>query len=254
MELDETMVEQEDNAAVDEVLPDDIVEEPEETPEESLESIVGDEGQPAEKEPEKTQGTSEPGWFQRRWDKNVEKLSSQIREEVRSEYEAQIAPLRDRLLDMDARELVKKGDFRTVELAKEYLQLKQGIAPSAPAPAKPAEQPRQSNGQFAPKSDPGVTAQINMLAHQADTIKAKTGVDVMAEFSSNPEIKQKVMAGEMDFYDVLDQMKAPRKKPPAPMRSPNGVNGQIKSTIMSMTDKQFEQLEKRVREGARFRE
>jgi hypothetical protein len=58
----------------------------------------------------------------------------------------------------------------------------------------------------------------------------------------------------MDFYDVLDQMKAPRKKPPAPMRSPNGVNGQIKSTIMSMTDKQFELLEKRVREGARFRE
>jgi hypothetical protein len=97
-------------------------------------------------------------------------------------------------------------------------------------------------------------ARIDMLKHQAKAIKEDTGLDVVAEWNSNEEIKKAVIAGEMDFYDVAKAMKNPKKKPPSPMRSPNGVNGQIKGTIMSMSDKQFEQLEKRVREGARFRE
>ena len=76
-----------------------------------------------------------------------------------------------------------------------------------------------------------------------------------AEFMNNPEIKQKVIAGEMDFWDVAKQMQTtPQKKPPAPMRSPNGVNGQIKSPIMSMSSKQFKELVDRVKKGERFRE
>ena len=258
MGFDETMVNGADNEAVDEVLPDDIVEEPAEEPEESLDSITGEDGPATEEKPEKSQGTSEPGWFQNRWNKNVEKLSAQIREEVRNEYEAQFAPLRDRLLEMDAKELVKSGEFKSIERAKEYLQLKQGIAPTVTD--KPAEQPRNANGQFAAKkeqseADIRVETTVSMLNKQAAKIKANGGPDVIAAFRSNEEISNKVRSGEWDMYDVADYLnKTQSKRPPAPMRSPNGVNGQIKGTIMSMSDKQFEQLEKRVREGARFRE
>jgi hypothetical protein len=169
---------------------------------------------------------------------------------VRNEYEAQIAPLRERLLEMDAKELVKSGEFKSLDRAKEYLQLKQGITPTE---NKPAPQPRNEKGQYAPKEDPATTERINMLAHQADKIKTKTGVDVMAEFSSNPEIKNKILSGEIDFYDVLDQVKStPRRKPPAPARSSNGASGQSPNAIETMSKEQFARLEKKISEGARY--
>ena len=58
----------------------------------------------------------------------------------------------------------------------------------------------------------------------------------------------------MDFYDVAEQMKkAPKKKPPAPMRSPNGASGQNPNAIESMSDDAFRRLEKRIQNGERFR-
>ena len=118
----------------------------------------------------------------------------------------------------------------------------------------PQSQPRNDQGQFAPKEDPATKAQIDMLSHQADAIKAKYGIDVISEFNRDNEIKQKVINGEMDFYDVADQMRnAKTKKPPAPMRSPNGASGQNPNAIDSMSDEQFERLEKRIKEGARYR-
>ena len=93
-----------------------------------------------------------------------------------------------------------------------------------------------------------------MLRHQADAIKGRNGPDVIAEFQSNPEIKKKVISGEMDFYDVADMMKAPKKKPPAPMRSPNGASGTNNpNAIESMSKEQFARMEKRIAEGARIR-
>jgi hypothetical protein len=152
---------------------------------------------------------------------------------------------------MDAKELVRQGEFKSVERAKEYLQLKQGISPTATE--KPAAQPRNSNGQFAPKQDPAIQAQIDMLAKQADKIKAKTGLDVIAEFDRNPKIKDAVINGEMDFYDVADQMKGqPKRRPPAPTRSSNGASGQSPNAIDSMSDEAFARMERKIREGARF--
>ena len=260
MDFEETMVTGNDNEAVDEVLPEDVVEEAEES-DESLDSIM-DEGQPAEAEQkqQEPQGTGgEPGWFRKRWDKEVGKLTDQIRAEVRSEYEAQLAPMRERMLEMDAQDLVKSGKVKDLETARELVRLRSG-QPAGASPA-PAEPPRQ-NRQQAPRQtaqdgpDPATSAKIKMLQHQADRIKAAGGPDVIAEFRNNDEINAKVVSGEMDFYDVADYLrqKPSRKNPPSPMRSPNGVNGQIKSAIMSMTDKQFEMLEKKVQEGARFRE
>lgn len=250
MDYEENMAEQAEAATEEESFEDADLAEEEEDTSESLDSFTEEEA-PTEEEQPKTQGTSEPGWFQKRWDKNVGKLTAQIRDEVRNEYEAQIAPLRERLLEMDAKELVKSGEFKSLDRAKEYLQLKQGITPQAES--KPAEQPRNEKGQYAPKEDPATTERINMLAHQADTIKTRTGVDVMAEFSSNPEIKNKILSGEIDFYDVLDQMKStPRRKPPAPARSSNGASGQSPNAIETMSKEQFARLEKKISEGARY--
>ena len=154
-------------------------------------------------------------------------------------------------MEMDAQELVKSHKCGDIETARELVRLRQGQ--SAQAPAADEEKPRQANGQFAPKTDPATMARIDMLKHQADSIKAEGGPDVIAEWNSNEEIKKKVIAGEMDFYDVAKQMKqAPKRKPPAPMRAPNGASGTNTNAISTMSDEQFARLEKRISEGARY--
>jgi len=253
MDNEETMVEQEDNE-VEELLPDDIVEDSEEEPEESLESLM-DEGQPAEEQetPKGKQGTSEPGYVQGRIAKAVEKAVRETEARLTAQFEAQYAPIRDRMLEMDAQELVRKGTVKDLETAKELVRYRQGMQPQAKQ-----EQPRNEQGKFTSQQEMIETARtearIDELKRQAEKIKKNGGPDVIAEFSNNKDIKQRVVSGELDFYDVAEMMKANKRRPPAPVRSPNGVNGQIKGTIMSMTDKQFDQLEKRVQGGERFRE
>ena len=250
MDFEENMVEETEAAMEDESFESaDMVEE-EEDISESLDSLNGEEDEPAEEQP-KSQGTSEPGYVQKRIDKALARERENIRAEVMAQVEAQYAPIRDRLLEMDAKELVRQGEFKSVERAKEYLQLKQGISPTATE--KPAEQPRQQNGQFAPKQDPVIQAKIDMLAAQADKIKAKTGLDVISVFDKNPDIKDAVVNGEMDFYDVAEQMKGQQKRrPPAPTRSSNGASGQSPNAIDTMSDEQFARMERKIREGARF--
>lgn len=258
METNETMVEQTVQADVADAQEEQLTETQDAS--ESLDSIM-EEDKPAAEEPPKedSPSASEPGWFQRRWNKERDKLSEQIRAEVRSEYEAQFAPMRERLIEMDAKELVAQGVVKDLEVAKELIRYRQGqgAAPRSEQP-KPVDRPRNEKGQFSsqnPKDDPAIQARIDMLSHQADSIKAKTGVDVIAVFNSNPEIKQKVISGKMDFYDVASGMNAePQKKgrPPAPVRTPNGASGSEKSTIASMSKEQFARLEKKIAEGGRF--
>jgi hypothetical protein len=255
MDFEETM--NEDTELAEDSLLDEVVEEDseDEGPEESLDSIM-DDGQAAEEQesPKGKQGTGEPGYVAGRIAKAVEKAVAETEARLTAQYEAQIAPFRERLIEMEARDLVSSGKVKDLDLAKELVKYRQGQPAVAPA-AQSAEQPRQANGQFAPNTDPATEAQIDMLARQANKVQEKTGIDVVALMSSNEEIRNGIVNGEIDFYDVAEIAKQQKqKKPPAPMRSPNGVNGQIKGTIMSMSDKQFEQLEKRVREGARFRE
>lgn len=258
MDFDETMENGTDSELSEDLLADDVVEDSEDSeegPEEDLESIM-DEGETAdEQEPRQgKQGTGEPGYVRGRIEKAVQKAVAETEARLTAQYEAQIAPFREQLFEMQAKELVQSGKVKDLETARELVRYRNGQTPAA-EPAKPVEQPRNENGQFASRQDPVIQTKIDMLAAQADKIKAKTGLDVIEVFANNPDIKDAVVNGEMDFYDVAEQMgKQPKKRPPAPMRSPNGVNGQIKGTIMSMTDKQFEELEKRVKQGARFRE
>jgi len=256
MEPNETMVENEAlDTEVDDTLPEEVVEE-EQDESEALEAFTGGEEQPAndENEPEQPQAT-EPGWIKKRVEKAVTKAIAETRAEMQAMFDQQMAPIRAKMMEDEAQELVRSRKVSDIETARELVRLRNGQA--APAPTKPVEaaQPRQANGQFAPKEDPATTARIDMLRHQADRIKANKGPDVIAEFQSNQEIKKKVIAGEMDFYDVADYLKSqkPSRKPPSPMRSPNGASGQNPNAIESMSKEQFARMEKKISEGARIR-
>ena len=254
MDYEETMVENEDfDAEVDDTLSDDIEEEQDES--ESLDSIIenDEEEQEPAAEPE-TQGTSEPGWIKQRVNKAVEKAVRETEARMQAMFDQQMAPLREKMLNDEAKELVRQGEFKSLDRAKEYLQLKQGITPTQ-TPV-PQEQPRNDQGQFAPKQEAGTSTRVDMLAHQADAIKERTGFDVIEVFTNDEDIKQKVISGEMDFYDVAEMMKEeskPSRRPPAPMRSPNGASGSVQpNAIQNMSDEQFERMERKIREGARY--
>ena len=212
------------------------------------ESTEEEQAQPEDRQPDQ-QTAKEPGYVRKRIDAAVAK--------VRAEYEAKLAPIRERMLEMDAKELVASGKIKDLETAKDYLRLKQGLpAPSIEEPS----QPRNANGQFASQQNTGddaaTMARIDMLKHQAQQIKSRQGVDVIEVFNSDPKVKQRIIAGEADFYDIAAEMSQPKRgKPPAPMRSPNGAaTSQPASDLMSMSSEQFKRLEKRIQEGTRIRQ
>lgn len=262
MDPNETMVdEQQTETAADDTLQEGPVEEKDES--ESLESILteDDKAQPAEESKEnQTQGTSEPGWIKKRVEKAVSKAVAETEARMRAEFDAQLAPFRERMIEDEARELVRQGAVKDLAVAKELVKYRRnaGVPSTESKPGnEQAARPRNERGQFAAQQpqqkDPAVSARIDMLAHQADSIKERRGIDVIAAFNEDPDIKQKVISGEMDFYDVAEAIgNSEKKKPPAPMRAPNGASGAQKSTIASMSDEQFKRFEKRLTEGARF--
>ena len=168
MDPNETMVEEFDDTATDDTSIEGIAEETDES-EEPFESLTGDEEQAAEEQTETAPKAKEPGYVQKRIEKAVAKALAQ----QQAEFDRQMAPIREKMLNDEAQALVKSGEFKSLERAKEYLQLKQGLPVTANVGDN--EQPRNSNGQFAQKDDPGTTARIKMLTHQADRIKASGG-------------------------------------------------------------------------------
>lgn len=244
MDFDETMVdEQFDDTAAD--TPEEVIEE-EQDESESLESIMGGEEQPAEEEPEEAPKATDAGWFKKRISKAVEKAVAETEARLNAQFEQTMAPIRAKMLEDQAQELVRSRKVSDIETAREYVRLKNGLPQQ--------EQPRQANGQFAPKADPATQARISMLEHQKERIEASGGPDVISEFMKNEDVKAKVRSGEWDFYDVANFMKekANKKKPPSPMRSPNGASGANPNAIDTMSDEQFERMERKIKEGARF--
>lgn len=215
---------------------------------ETLDSVMDD--KPKQTQDENSGSGSEPGWIKKRVGAAVDKAIRETEQRIRAEYDAKLAPLMERMLEQDAMELVQSGKVKDLETAKELARYRQG----QPRPVEP-EQPRNEKGQFAPKEDATADIRADMLAKQAQKVKARNGLDVMAEFQNNEETRQKVLSGEWDFYDVAEAMqeRQTHRKAPAPMRSSNGASGAEKSTIASMTDEQFERLNRRLEEGARFK-
>jgi len=225
---------------------------------ETLDSVMDEAPQQTESEPAnpaEASGNSEPGWIKKRVGAAVDKAIRETEQRIRAEYDAKLAPLMERMMEQDAQELVRSGKVKDLETAKELVRYRQGQGQASTPAAKP-EQPRNDNGQFARKNDDtAIQTRIDMLQHQADKIMGTRKIDVLAEFNSNQETKNKVISGEWDFYDVADYLteKKAGRRAPSPMRSSNGASGAEKSTIASMTDEQFERLNKRLEEGARFK-
>jgi hypothetical protein len=233
-----------------------LVEEPAEEPSESLDSLLGDDEEddggdeePKDEKPAQKRGTrSEPGYVQGRIAKAVQKAVAETEARLTAQFEKQLAPFREQALNAEAQELVRSGKVKDLETAKELVRYRQG----QPQEQKQA-QPREAQGQ--PQEDPAIKARINMLQHQADRIKGNGGPDVIAAFKNNPEVKEKVVTGEWDFYDVAEHLQkgGQKKRAPAPMRSPNGASGMNPNAIDLMSDEQFDRMEKNIKEkGARY--
>lgn len=255
MDFEENMVDQQNtDAAVDDTLPEGLVEETDAS-EVSAESFIEDleDTKPAEDTPNEQapQGTSEPGWIKKRVNTAVQKAIAAERESIRAEYESQFAPLRERLYEMEAQELVRSGKVKDLETAKELVAYRNGQPKAAPQASPGDDQLRDDKGRYASREDAATSAQISMLQHQADQIKSRGGPDVIAEFQSNEEVRKAVIKGEMDFYDVAEKMKS-RKRPPSPSRTPNGANSYGPTTIENMTDEQFARMDKMLDEGVRI--
>jgi hypothetical protein len=235
-----------DNSEVE--MPEEFVEESEDS--DAVEEEYLDEPEEeVEEQPEEPKAKEEPGYVQKRIEKALARERDSMRAEIMAQVEAQYAPIRDRLLEMDAQELVRTGEFKSIERAKEYLQLKQGM------PTESVEQPRDEQGRYTSVQDAIATAKVEArieeLKIQAEKIKADSDIDVIAEYNNNPKVKEAIINGEMDFYDVAKQMKG-KKRPPSPSRSPNGVNGIGPQSISSMSDAQFRKMDKMLDQGVRF--
>lgn len=169
----------------------------------------------------------EPGWISARVNDAVRKAE----ERIRAEYEKKLAPLYESMMDRQAEEMVAQGEFRSLDRAKEYVRLK-GYVEETPKTSEP---------------DPVFQAKADLLASQADKIKARNGIDVMSVFNSDPEVKQRVLSGEWDFYDVAESM----KKPLSPVRTPNGA-GTSPLSIQNMSDEQWARLQKNLSSGRKY--
>ena len=236
-----------------ESAPDDTVQA---TEQETLEDVLA--APEAEEQKEQQLPATEPGWIKQRVQKAVNKAVAETEARMNARYEAMLAPIREAMLDREASELVASGEFKNIERAKEYVRLKNG-APAAVSPqteAQPAVPSRDAQGRFTKAvaetdNDPVVAARADLLAKQAQKIKASRGVDVMEVFNSDPAVKQRVLSGEWDFYDVAENAAAPRERIPSPTRNPNGQTTAGLS-IANMSDAQFKRLQQNLANGKTY--
>ena len=221
---------------------------------ESLSELLND-AAGTETENTETPPAKEPGWIKGRINKAVEKAIAETEARITKQYEDMLAPIRASVLERQAQELVESGEFKSLEIAKEYLALKGGMPAQTQQKTAEGGQQRDEQGRFVsrteqPREDPAIAARSDLLAKQAKKIKANYGYDVMAEFNSNSDVKEKILSGEWDFYDVVNEM-SERRTPSAPVRSPNrGQYGGV--DIMSMTDAQFAKLNENLAAGRKY--
>lgn len=213
---------------------------------ESLSQIVGEQAQADQPTPAPVPERSEnaePGWIRKRIDAGVNKRLAEVREQIKAEYEAELAPLRESFMQSEAQKLVADGEFKSFDRALEYLKLKGG------QPIVKAEQPtRDEKGRFAKTEYPEVQTRANELIAQANTIKAMSGIDVMSIYNNDPEVKERVLSGEWSFIDVYNS----QKRMPQAIRSSNG--GAIGDVdIARMTRGQLAKMDEYLSGGGKVR-
>ena len=199
--------------------------------------------------PQETPPAKEPGWIKGRIEKAVNKALKEQEDRLRAEFDSVLNPIRESVLERQAEDLVAEGEFKSKERALEYLKLKGGMpyvesTENAGQTQKPL---RNAQGQFVSSQQQEVDPRAQILANQAAKIKAKSGVDVMAVFNNDGNIRTQVLSGQMDFYDVLESVQD-RRSMPSPTRSSNGANvGSV--SIANMSDAQFKKLQENLAKG-----
>ena len=213
MEPNENMEVQDESFESEDLLMEGLTEEPQDDSLDLEDEFETEQQQPSQQGT--TEQRQEPGYVRRRIDEAVTAATKSMQEEL-SALRAQLEPLRQYQMDMEAQELVRSGKVKDLETAKELVRYRQG----QPQTPKAESQPRNDKGQFTSQQDdtpsPETQARIDMLQHQVNRIKERGGPDVTEEFRNNPEVREKIISGEMDFYDVAEQMQRPKKKPSSP--------------------------------------
>ena len=199
----------------------------------------------------------EPGWIKQRVNAAVDKAVAEAEARVAARYEAMLAPMRESLMDREAQELFASGEFKTLERAKEYVRLKNGVpvTQEASEPQRSAPE-RDAQGRFVKQeqpSDPVTQAKADLLAKQAQKIMNTQGVDVMAAFQSDPNVQAKVLSGEWDFYDVAQELTGRAgRRAPAPVYPPNSAGNPGGLSVANMSDEQFDRLNQSLASGRRY--
>ena len=199
----------------------------------------------------------EPGWIKQRVSAAVDKAVAEAEARVAARYEAMLAPMRESLMDREAQELFASGEFKTLERAKEYVRLKNGVpvTQEASEPQRSAPE-RDAQGRFVRQEqpdDPVTQAKADLLAKQAQKIMNTQGVDVMAAFQNDPNVQAKVLSGEWDFYDVAQELTGRAgRRAPAPVYSPNSAGNQAGLSVANMSDEQFDRLNQSLASGRRY--
>lgn len=199
----------------------------------------------------------EPGWFKRRMEQHDKRLKEDFQRElqaVRDGYEAQLTPLREASYRREAEQLVADGEFKSIDRALEYVRLKGGAPVQQNAsPETQPEQSRDAQGRFVKKADSEVAQYAQRLVDQAAAIHDATGVDVMALYNNDPDVKQKINSREWTFADVYKNAAQGNKRPaaPAPVRSSNGIAlGDM--NIARMSKSQFDKLDELLAQGGKI--
>jgi len=253
-----------ENNNVQQAVQDDAVLEPmqeqEEQPISSLDEITD---QPEEQQQDNGQQSaqeqpakSEPGWMRKKMDAAVSKALQEQETRLRAEFAASLEPLRESMYERQADQLVASGEIKSKEMALKYVKAMAGIPSSEPDQTPKNQQPRTPDGRFASFQqqagpDAETKARATILAAQADKIKASRGLDVAALYQTDPEVQEKILSGEWDFYDVAEAMSQPRRRVPSPVRSSNSAMGTAADAgeIANMSDAQFDRLLKNLGEG-----
>lgn len=237
------------------------LQEQEEQPISSLDEITEPEQQQdtdQRTESEQQSAKADTGWMRKKMEAYASKQLKEQETRLRAEFAEMLAPLRESMYERQADDLVASGQIKSKEMALKYVKAMAGITSSEPdQQPETQKQPRTPDGRFASSQqqqtepDAETKARARILAAQADKIKSSKGLDVAALFQSDPEVKEKVLSGEWDFYDVAEAMSQPRRRVPSPVRSSNSAMGATAdaSAIANMSDAQFERLLKNLGEG-----
>ena len=171
-------------------------------------------------------------------------------QQERARYEERIAALEDLEIRDEAQKLAASEKI-SVSIAERIIRAERGRpAPVKQEKAAPQDtRPRDAQGRFVSQQS-DVDAKAKSLMDQAQNITRMGGPDVVSIFNSDKEIQRRVASGEIDFYDLAREYgNTPRKNTPPVVPRTSSDGGHMR-TVSSLTDKQFDELDRNLAGGA----